>query len=212
MRVDSGSDKNEIQIDVGNVPSSDSLPAPELVNFYTFHKHRKLFIDFEIDDSTIEYEKFIINWNMEDKDKAPEEREPIWIYLMNYGGDAHLMFSMVDIIELSKTPVYTVNLGKCCSAAAIIFLAGHKRIMLPNSSVLLHQGSNEIQGDAGKVLDQAEAYKAMLDRMNKYIVKKTNISPRLLNKKRSSDWIIDAQFCLENGICDKIAETIEDII
>ena len=207
-----GIDIGEILEEVITPPDQTGLPAPEVVNFYWFNNKRKLFIDFEVDDSMMEFERFILKWNIEDKDKAPEEREPIWIYLMNYGGDAHLMFAMVDIITVSKTPVYTVNLGQCSSAAAIIFLAGHKRFMMPGASVMIHRGSSAIEGDADKVLDQAASYKLMLDKMNKYILERTNISPRLLNKKRASDWEIDAKFCLENGVCDKIVESIDEII
>lgn len=205
-------DINELIEDVVKPADASGLPDPEVVNFYWFNNRRKMFIDFEVDDSMMEFERFILKWNIEDKGKEPEKREPIWIYLMNYGGDAHLMFAMVDIIAMSKTPVYTVNLGQCASAAAIIFLAGHKRYMMPGATMLIHRGSGAIEGDADKVLDQAASYKAMLDKMNKYILERTNISPRMLSRKRASDWEIDAQFCIENGVCDKIIESIDDII
>lgn len=188
------------------------LPDPATFNFYWYADRRKLWIDMEVDASIVEFERMILRWNLQDSGKPPEEREPIWIYLMNYGGDADMMWSMVDIIELSETPIYTVNMGNCSSAAAIIFIAGKKRFMMPGAKVMIHEGSGEFEGDATKVLDHAAAYKAMLARMNKFILDHTNIQPRMLSKKRSNDWEIDAKTCLEYGVCDVIPKSLNDIL
>lgn len=188
------------------------LPDPATFNFYWYADRRKLWIDMEVDASIVEFERMILRWNLQDSGKLPEEREPIWIYLMNYGGDADMMWSMVDIIELSETPIYTVNMGNCSSAAAIIFIAGKKRFMMPGAKVMIHEGSGEFEGDATKVLDHAAAYKAMLARMNKFILDHTNIQPRMLSKKRSNDWEIDAKTCLEYGVCDVIPKSLNDIL
>lgn len=188
------------------------LPDPNMLSFYYFADRRKIWIDLEIDGSIVEFERMILRWNLEDRDVPQEERKPIWVYLMNYGGDADMMWSMVDIIHLSKTPVYTVNLGNCSSAAAIIFIAGHKRFMLPGAKVMIHEGSAGFEGDATKVLDNAAAYKAMLARMNKYILDKTEIPARLLNRKRSNDWEIGADDCLKYKICDIIPASLDEIL
>ena len=149
---------------------------------------------------------------MEDKGKPVEERKPIRIYLMNYGGDIDAMWSFVDMMNLSKTPIYTINMGQCASAAGIIFMAGHKRIMMPNATVMIHEGSGAFSGDANKVMDHVESYKATIKKMKEFILSNTRIEAKLLNKKRNADWEIDAQFCLEYGVCDQIAETLDDII
>lgn len=188
------------------------LPDPATLNFYWYSDRRKIWIDMEVDASIVEFERMILRWNLEDRGKPKEDREPIWIYLMNYGGDADMMWSMVDIIALSETPVYTVNMGNCSSAAAIIFIAGKKRFMLPGAKVMIHEGSGEFEGDATKVLDHAAAYKAMLARMNKFILDHTNIQPRMLSKKRSNDWEIDAKSCLEYGVCDIIPSSLDEIL
>lgn len=188
------------------------LPDPATFNFYWYADKRKIWIDMTVDATIVEFERMILRWNYEDRDIPAEERKPIWIYLMNYGGDADFMWSMVDIIRLSKTPIYTVNLGNCSSAAAIIFIAGKKRFMLPGSKIMIHEGSGEFEGDATKVLDHAAAYKAMLARMNKFILDNTNIPPRTLNKKRSNDWEIDAPTCLEFGVCDVVPESLDEVL
>ena len=127
-------------------PANMKLPEPELITYYTLENERKIWIDLSVDAMLLEYERMILRWNMEDKGKDPSDRKPIWIYLFNYGGSLDIMWSFIDIISTSKTPVYTVNMGCCASAAAIIFVSGHKRFMMPMASVMIHKGSAQIAG------------------------------------------------------------------
>lgn len=188
------------------------LPDPELVSYYTLEKERKIWLDGEVDINMLEYERLILRWNIEDSGKPANERKPIWLYLMNYGGDADMMWSFIDTIESSVTPVYTVNMGVCASAAGIIFLSGHKRFMLPRGRVVIHEGSASLSGDSTKVFDAADSYKSSLKAMKEHILKKTNIPAKLLNKKRNNDWELDSAFCLEHGVCDIIVKTMDEII
>lgn len=188
------------------------LPEPELVTYYTLEKQRKIWITGEVDISLLDYEQLILRWNIEDVGKPVNEREPIWIYLMNYGGEGDMMWSFIDIMEASVTPVYTVNMGVCASAAGIIFLSGHKRFMMSRAHVLIHEGSAALSGDSTKVLDAADSYKSSIKAMKEQILKRTNIPAKLLNKKRNNDWELDSAFCLENGVCDVVVKTIDEII
>nr|DAK51278.1 MAG TPA: hypothetical protein [Caudoviricetes sp.] len=43
------------------------LPSPEMMNFYVDEKNRIFFIDFEIDQSLIEIERKILQYNRIDK-------------------------------------------------------------------------------------------------------------------------------------------------
>lgn len=188
------------------------LPDPELVTWYRMSKERKIWIDLTVDTTIPEYERLILLWNMEDRDVPVEQRKPIWIYLMNYGGSLDMCYSMIDVITMSKTPVYTVNMGQCASAAGLIFMAGQKRFMLPNATVMIHEGSAAIAGDAGKIMDQADSYKEQIKHMKEYILSRTEIPLKLLNKKRSNDWDVSAKDCLAMKICDMIVESLDEII
>lgn len=194
--------------DVGNY----KLPDPELVTYYTLEKQRRIWIDENIDFSLLEAERLILRWNIEDAGKPAEARRPIWLYIMNYGGDADVMWSFIDVIESSATPVHTVNMGVCASAAGIIFLSGHKRFMMPRSRIVIHEGSASFAGDSTKVFDAADSYKNSIKAMKEQILKKTGIPAKLLNKKRNNDWELDAAFCLAHGVCDAVVESMEEII
>lgn len=155
--------------------------------------------------------RMILRWNMEDKGKKPEERQPIWIYIMSPGGECDVMWALVDAIRLSATPVYTVNVGVASSAASLIFIAGHKRFMTPNAKVVIHEGSAQFGGDAIKVMDFSESYKKELKKMKQFILEHTGIPEKKLNAKRANDWELDAAFCMENKVCERVIESIEEV-
>lgn len=189
-----------------------SFPDPSVINYYTFENDRKFFLDAEIGPTALELVKLIIRWNKEDEGVPVEDRKPITIYIMSPGGSLAYMWSLIDIMLLSETPITTVNMGIAASAAALILLAGNKRYALPASTVIIHEGSAELGGEASKVMDAASNYYAELKRMREFILKRTKISSRLMTQRSKDDWYIDAQGCLEHGICDKIVDSIHDVM
>ena len=75
-------------------------------------KQRKLFLNADIDQWSVEdIVKHIMQFNKEDKGKPVEERQPILLYITSKGGDVDSGFEIIDIITMSKTPVYTINIG-----------------------------------------------------------------------------------------------------
>lgn len=188
------------------------LPIPDLVSYYILENDRKLYLDNEVDNNVLNIQRMILRWNMEDAEKPAEERKPIILYIFSPGGDVDMMWSLIDTIEASETPVNTVNMGVAASAAGLIFLAGHKRYMLSRSRVVIHEGSARMAGDAVKVMDAGESYKKMLKQMKEYILKRTHINASVLNKQKCHDWELDAKYCLEHGVCEEIVEKLRDII
>lgn len=86
----------------------------------------------------------------DDKGEAKEKeykREPIKIYINSYGGNLYDMWSLIDIILNSKTPIYTYCTGYAMSAGFKIFLAGHKRFVSKHATLLYHQLSGWTGGN-----------------------------------------------------------------
>lgn len=212
------SETQNTSIDLGSLlkglPSNGPFPEPEILNYYKMLQNRKLWFDISVDETVLDFIRLIMLFNMEDQQaNIPiEEREPIWIYIENYGGDADMMWALIDAIKTSVTPVYVVNMGLAASAAGIIFIAGHKRFMMPSAHVLIHEGSGSIKGDAVKILDQADSYQKGLSRMRSFILDHTRIPASTLKKKRNNDWDISAEDCLKYGICDVIVERMDEIL
>lgn len=187
------------------------LPDPEAVNYYELKKERKLYLHSDVDACLVQYHQLILQWNLEDEGKPIEERRPIIIYIMSGGGYLNYMWMFIDAMNMSKTPIYTVNIGNASSAAALIFLSGNKRFMTPHSRILIHEGSAQFEGDATKVMDATESYKKELKAMKEYILSKTKIERNSLMKKRANDWELSAEYCLANGACEAIVESFDEV-
>lgn len=188
------------------------LPDPDLVSYYVLEKERIIYLDNVVEYFIMTIQRMIVRWNIEDKEKPKEERKPIKLYLLSPGGLLFYMWPLIDTIDASVTPVYTVNLFMAGSAAALIYLAGHKRFMTKNAKLVIHEGQNEISGDAVKVIDATESYKKELKKMKEFIAGHTSISKSLIMKKRNNDWELDAKYCIENSACDKIIETLDEVL
>ena len=188
-----------------------ALPDPALVTYYKNLDNRTLWIDSEIDDVTLELEKFIMAWNREDLGKSVEERVPITLLFLSPGGDLEINNSLVDAITLSETPVIGVNCGMAASAACFIYLACHKRYTFPNATFLIHQGAGSFSGNYEDVVAAILNYQRQIDHLGKYILSRTNISQEEFDENFSSDWYINAEEAVERGLCSKIIKSLDEI-
>ena len=141
-----------------------------------------------------------------------EEREPIKLFIDSPGGDLVSAFTIIDAIRLSKTPVWTINIGAAYSAGFFIYIAGHERYAYPLSSFLFHEGSVATGADAAKFRNFADFYKEQLETMKGIVLKLTSISEEQYELHLKDDWWINAEKALELGICDTIVNSIEEVL
>lgn len=188
------------------------LPNPELLTYYRDLEDRTIWIDYGVDESILEVSKLIMYFNKLDKGIPAEERKPIKLLLYSYGGDGQACFSLLDVISLSKTPVYTVNMGVAMSAGLLILLGGHKRFCLKNSTALAHSGSGGASGTFEQTEAQMKDYKRFVETMRNYILERTNIDTRTLNKYKSKEWYLYAEEQVKYHVVDKIIDDIDEIL
>ena len=188
------------------------LPNPELLTYYRDLEDRTIWIDYGVDESILEVSKLIMYFNKLDKGIPAEERKPIKLLLYSYGGDGQACFSLLDVITLSKTPVYTVNMGVAMSAGLLILLGGHKRFCLKNSTALAHSGSGGASGTFEQTEAQMKDYKRFVETMRNYILERTNIDTRTLNKYKSKEWYLYADEQVKYHVVDKIIDDIDEIL
>lgn len=190
------------------------LPAPELLTYYKNLEHRIIWLDSSVDDMWLEYEKQIIEWNREDKGVPTEKRKPIKLMFFSYGGQLDINYSFIDLIQQSKTPIWGVNMGQACSAACFIFIACHKRLTMPRSSFLIHQGGVDggFSGTYEQVVAAIMEYQRQMDELGDYLLKYTSITEEMLRERFASEWYLTANEAVELGIADKIIENIDEIL
>lgn len=166
---------------------------------------RKLYLNEDIDQNAIAgIVGHILRFNSEDRDKPPEERQPIILYIVSNGGEVDAGFELIDVIRMSKTPVYTVNLGYQYSMGFLIGLAGHRRYATENAKFLMHDGSQFIYNSGMKAQDQMEFQQKIEERVRKYVVGRTKISNELYDKHQRVEWYMFADEAKELGVTDYI--------
>lgn len=168
-------------------------------------KQRKLFLPTEIEAETVgDIVRHIMQINREDADIPPEERKPILLYVSCRGGSLDDGMSVIDAIENSLTPVYTINIGYAYSMGFLIGLAGHKRFCTKNAMFLMHDGTDFIMDSSAKAIDRLEFNKRMEARLKQYVISHSKITQEEYEQKYRVEWYMFSDEAKENGFVDFI--------
>ena len=119
----------------------------------------------------------IIKFNKQDKNIPRDKRSPIWLYIQSPGGSVMSGLNLIDIIDSSETPVYTVCFSNCSSMAFHIFISGHKRFAFKNSILLNHDGEVSLSNSSSKAKDTMAFFNSLEERIKNHVVNKTKITP-----------------------------------
>lgn len=189
------------------------LPNEILLQYYLDRKERIIHLDKDINDDLFNEIWLILYWNREDEKNnlTPEQRIPIKIYCHSYGGNLDSAFALIDVMNLSKTPIYTYNMNACMSAGALIFINGHKRFSMPLSTVLFHQGEGGAQGGFSQVVAQTENYKKLIGMLKTNILAHTNIPKATLDRNFKKEWYIYVEEQIKMGVSDYIITDINQL-
>lgn len=156
----------------------------------------------------------IIDINREDakNETPPEERKPIRLYINSPGGDLKEGFALVSAIELSKTPVWTFNVGEWCSMAFLIGITGHKRFSMPNMTFLMHEGMSFAGGAASKMQDRADFDKRFEETVvKKHVLLHSNMTAKEYDDKKRVELYMLPGDAMEYGFIDEIVTDIDTI-
>lgn len=168
-------------------------------------KNRKLFLNVGIDQCAVaDVVKHILQYNSDDKGVEPGDRKPILLYVVSEGGDVDSGFELIDTIQCSKTPVYTINLGYQYSMGFLIGLAGHKRYAMKNAKFLMHDGSNFVYNSGAKAQDQMRFNSRVEERIKEYILSRGNLTSDEYDAKLRVEWYMFADDAKERGFVDYI--------
>jgi ATP-dependent Clp protease protease subunit len=140
-----------------------------------------------------------------------ETREigPISLLLNTPGGSWEDGIAVYDLINNLKSEVTIIGMGKIWSMGSIIFQAGTKRILMPNSTIMIHDGHDGYVGDAKSfenwAMDSKRVrnimYTIYYDRMKK---RNPKITLKDIENMCAHDKILDAKESVEIGLADLI--------
>ena len=177
----------------------DAVHASSLLN-------RELYIGGVSDEMSGSIEGLIRFWNRQDEQDniAVEDRIPIKLYIDSWGGEMVACYTIINAIELSKTPIWTINIGAAYSAGFFIYITGHKRFTYPLSSFLYHEGATTTGGDAHKFRNYADFYKKQLDQLKTHVLKYTKLTEEDYDRILKDDYWLTAEEAIEKGVADTI--------
>ena len=145
----------------------------------------------------------------DDENEASQKnykRKPINLFIQSEGGSIYAMWSLIDIIENSKTPIHTYCTGYAMSAAFKIFLAGHKRYCTRHATFMCHQMSNIRMGTYQDLVEDREQLDYLNKQLEDYMLERTKITKERVEEIRYKkiDWYIHPEEALELGIVNEI--------
>ena len=138
--------------------------------------------------------------------QAEDAAKEIFFYINSPGGSVYDALAIYDTMQYIKNDIQTVGIGVQASAAAILLSSGTKgkRILLPNSTVMIHQPSS---GTKGKVTDQEIDLKESL-RVKKLVEQimadNTNQKIEKIHQDMERDFWMTATEAKDYGLVDKV--------
>ena len=128
----------------------------------------------------------------------------IFLHINSGGGSVFAALSSVDYILNSKVPITTVIDGCAASAATIMSVVGHHRVMHKHSFMLIHQISSVMWGKFEEMKDDMKNSELLMGTIIKIYEEHTRIPRSELKDILKRDLWWDAKTCLDYGLVDEI--------
>ena len=139
------------------------------------------------------------------------QRNEIKLYISTPGGSTFAAWSMIDVIESSKTPIVGVCFDMCASAGFYIYISCHERIAFKNSAILEHDGDIAIENSSKKAKDVMAFFETMDQRLKEHVLKHTFIDSEFYDSIYETEFWFFAEKGKELGVVDKIIGEDVDI-
>ena len=171
------------------------------VSSIDLHEKRIIYLDGEIVDKTAK-ETIELMLKMDEVN-----HQDITLYINSGGGSVSAGLAIYDVMNMIKSDVKTIVLGKAASMACILLLNGKKgkRYCLPNSEVMIHEVSSGTFGKVAEMQEHLDHSKSLNTKLRKIIVQKTNLNWKQVKEDTTKkDRWYTAKEALKYGFIDKI--------
>ena len=138
--------------------------------------------------------------------EAEDPDKDISLYVNSPGGSAYAGMAIYDAMQYVKPDVATICVGMGMSAAAMILAGGAdgKRMALPNSKMMIHQGSAGFRGTPADIEIHAQEVLAMTRRMAEILAKHTGQPFEQVMQDIDRDRFMTPEEALAYGLVDEI--------
>jgi ATP-dependent Clp protease protease subunit len=139
--------------------------------------------------------------------EAENPEKDISLYINSPGGSVSAGLAVYDTMQYIKPNVATYCVGQAASMAATLFAAGEKgkRVILPNSRVLIHQPwAQGIGGQQTDIEIHARDMMRMRERLDEILADHTGQSKEQIHEDTERDRILTADEAVKYGIADRV--------
>lgn len=146
--------------------------------------------------------------------EAEDPEKDINLYINSPGGSITAGMAIYDTMQYIRSDVRTICIGMAASMGAFLLTAGAKgkRVVLPNSEVLIHQpliGGHGLSGQATEIEIHTKHLLRTKAKMNKILAEKTGQPLEKIEKDTERDYYMTAEEAKEYGLVDQIYEKSE---
>jgi ATP-dependent Clp protease, protease subunit len=138
--------------------------------------------------------------------EAEDPDRDISLYINSPGGSAYAGMAIYDTMQYVKPEVRTVCVGMAMSAGAMILCGGAagKRFALPNSKVMIHQGSGGFRGSPADIQIAAREILEMTERMASIIARHSGQPKEQVMKDIDRDRFMTPEEAVAYGLVDRV--------
>ncbi len=143
-----------------------------------------------------------------------EEAEigPILMLINSGGGDVPSTLAVLDTVQIIRSPIYTLAIGRAASCGALLLLAGEKRFVTPNAQVLIHSIRSNFSGAMDELSNQYRDRKRVQGKIEKFVATRTGLSRKKVQRLMKEDRFLRAKEAVRLGFADRIVTDINEIV
>ncbi len=132
--------------------------------------------------------------------------DPVRIFINSPGGSVTAGLAIYDMIVCSEAPIYTNCIGRAYSIAALLFIAGKRRIMLSHAELLFHEPflESRISGSTSKVSEIAETLILSRKMISEIMEKHSNLKLTEVERLIEREKIMTAENAVHLHFADRI--------
>jgi ATP-dependent Clp protease protease subunit len=146
--------------------------------------------------------------------EADDPDKEISLYINTPGGGAYAALAMLDAMNYIRCDVKTICCGIAMSGGSLILAGGTpgKRLVLPNSRILIHQPSGGFQGQSTDIGIHAKEALALRERLEEIYAESTGQSQARIHADMERDRFFTAEDAVGYGLADKVISSRDAVL
>jgi len=138
--------------------------------------------------------------------EAEDPERDISLYINSPGGVVTAGLAVYDTMQYLRAPVSTICIGMAASMASVLLAAGAKgkRYALPNSRIMIHQGSGGFRGNTPDVLIQVKELESLININHEILARHTGQPVDKIVRDTERDLFMSPEDAKAYGIIDEV--------